>query len=278
MMNEEVSLQKKTEALCALIGRMGNALVAFSGGVDSTLLAAAAYRALGDNAAAVTVCSPLSTRRDCADATRMACEIGIRHFYLDVDEFADPDFVANDPRKCYYCKKLRFSKVAEFAKENGYGHVLDGSNVDDLGDYRPGMEAMREFSAVSSPLLACGFSKADVRALSKVWNLATWSKPAAACLASRVAPPLAIEKKALASIDEAESFLLGILPPDSQVRVRHHGEIARIEADSFAFKILTTRSQEVVTVLRTIGYRYVTLDLGGYAMGSLNPEGPRTTL
>ncbi len=277
MMKEEASLQEKGEALAALIGRMEKALVAFSGGVDSTFLAAAAYRALGENAAAITVRSPLSTRLDRLDAERMARAIGIRHFYLDVDELTDPDFVENDPRKCYYCKKLRFCRIADFARENGYEHVLDGSNIDDLNDYRPGMEAMRNFSQVSSPLLACGFSKQDVRALSKEWGLATWNKPAAACLASRVAPPLRIEEKTLEAIDGAESFLLGLLPPDSQVRVRHHGEVARIEADPFALKILSARSQEVVAALRTIGYRYVTLDLGGYAMGSLNPGTAATT-
>lgn len=272
MMNVETSLREKGEALCAMIAGLGDALVAFSGGADSTLLAAAAQRVLGGSAAAVTVRSPLSTRLDRADAERMAREIGIRHFYLDLNELTDPDFAANDPRKCYYCKKLRLSMVVAFANANGYGHVLDGSNADDLDDYRPGMEAMREYDAVSSPLLACGFSKADVRALSRAWKLATWSKPAAACLASRVAPPLPIERKTLESIDEAENFLLGILPPDSQLRVRHHGEIARIEADPVALKVLMARSREVVTVLRTIGYRYVTLDLGGYATGSLNPD------
>lgn len=277
MSSNNKALQKKTEELGVLLAGMKNALVAFSGGCDSTLLAAAAHRAHGDAAAAITVRSPLSTHRDRADAERMAREIGIRHFYLDVNELDEPDFTANDLRKCYYCKKLRFGKISAFAKGKGYENVLDGTNIDDLHDYRPGMEAMKEFTGISSPLLECGFSKADVRALSKEWGLATWSKPAAACLASRVASPLPIEVRTLTMIDDAEGFLLGILPPESQVRVRHHDEIARIEADAVALKVLTARSQEVVTALRTIGYRYVTLDLDGYSMGSLNPQVLPTT-
>lgn len=270
MINAKIALREKTEALCAMIGRLENALVAYSGGVDSTLLAAAAHRVLGDAAGAVTVRSPLSAKLDRADAKRMARKLGIRHFYLDVDELNDHNFTVNGPRRCYYCKRLRFSKIAEFAGANGFVHVLDGSNADDLNDYRPGMDAMREYDVVSSPLLECGFSKADVRALSREWELETWSKPAAACLATRVAPPLPIDKRTLESIDEAEGFLLTILPPDSQLRVRHHGEIARIEADPAALRILAEKPQAVVQALKIIGYRYVTLDLGGYAMGSLN--------
>lgn len=272
MMSSNKTLQEKTEELGGLLARMKNTLVAFSGGCDSALLAAAAYRAHGDSAAAITVRSPLSTRLDRTDAERMAREIGIRHFYIDIDELTEPDFTANGHRKCYYCKKLRFGKISAFAGENGYENVLDGTNADDLSDYRPGMEAMKEFAGVSSPLLACGFSKADVRALSREWGLGTWSKPAAACLASRVASPQPIERRTLVMIDEAESCLLGLLPPDSQVRVRHHDEIARIEADTVSARILASRSQEVVASLRTIGYRYVTLDLDGYTMGSLNPQ------
>jgi len=277
MMSNCITLQKKEDALVSLISGMGNALVAFSGGCDSSLLAAAAYRALVDAAAAVTVRSPLTPEPDRIDAEQVARGIGIKHFCIDVDELTEPDFIAGGPRRCYYCKKLRLRVIADFAARNGYTRVLDGSNADDLLDYRPGMDAMKEFPIVSSPLLECGFTKDDVRALSREWGLSTWNKPAAACLASRVAPPNRIEKRALEQIDEAESFLRGILPPNSQVRVRHHGELARIEAESVGFKVLIARSREVVAALRTIGFRYVTLDLGGYEMGSLNPKSLRTT-
>lgn len=265
-------LKEKTEALLASLGNMKHAVVAYSGGVDSTLLAAAAHRALSGRSIAVTVRSPLSTSADRQSVERMMREIGIRHIYLDLDELSDGQFTANDPRKCYYCKKMRFGKLDEWASRNGYEAILDGSNLDDLSDYRPGFDAMKEFGAVQSPLLACGFTKNDVRELSKEWGLETWRKPAGACLASRIALRIPIDRNNLEMVDRAESFLTDMLPPHSQLRVRHYGEIAKIETDEMGMKILCARAGEVNRTLRTIGYRYVTLDLGGYAMGSCNPS------
>lgn len=272
MTYDATNLREKQQRLISRIGRMGRVIAAFSGGVDSALLAACAQYALGDRAEAVTLRSVFSSAPDREDAEQMARAIGIRHVYLDVDELGIPEVAANGPRRCYYCKKERLRVLSAYAGENGYECVLDGANVDDLTDYRPGMAAARECGIVDFPLLECGFTKDDVREAAREMGLAVWNKPAMACLATRVAPQMAVERDALHAIDEAESFLRQMLPPDSQIRVRHHGRLARIEALPVAMRVLVARSDEVVTALRTIGYRYVTLDLGGYEIGSFNDE------
>lgn len=265
-----VTLEDRSEALCASLRCMGKVLVMFSGGVDSALLAHLAHSVLGENTEAITVDSLLTTSQDRCDAPEVAKSIGINHSYIKVDELSNPDFVLNDPMRCYYCKKMRLRMVIQWAHLHGYDHILDGSNADDLNDYRPGFEAIKECSAVHSPLLDFGFTKNDVRELSKRVGLSTWKKPSGACLASRIASNMHIDITSLSMVDAAESYIADLLPLGAQLRVRHHGDIARIEADPLCSKILLSAAEKVCEVLRTIGYRYVTLDLRGYVMGSCN--------
>lgn len=244
-------------------------LIAFSGGVDSTFLAKIAREELGDRAVAVTARSETYPLFEYKEALDLARRIGIRHMTIETEELTLEAFRNNPPDRCYHCKRELFGRLRRLADEIGVRHVADGANVDDTGDFRPGMKAAAELGIVS-PLKEAGFTKEDIRAVSKAMGLPTWDKPSYACLSSRFPYGQTIELEAVARVGEAEEFLreLGF----RQLRVRHHGDIARIEvppADVAALAAEPARSK-VVARLRELGYKYVTLDMQGYRTGSMN--------
>ncbi|MBT98313.1 MAG: TIGR00268 family protein [Dehalococcoidia bacterium] len=263
--------EEKLAAFNSILKRLGNAVVAFSGGVDSTFLAAAAHRVLGDEAIAVTAVSASYPDGEIDRARAIADEIGIRLEIVYTEELANPEYVQNNPDRCFHCKSALADKLEEVIRNFGgkYDNLLYGAIADDVGDYRPGMTAA-ESRGIRAPLVEAGFTKDDVRSLSKDWGLSTWDDPAAACLSSRIPYGTPVTVEALRMIDQAEAFLKSLGFP--QVRVRHHEEIARIEVDPADIPRFFVGGQyeQAAEVLKTIGYRYVTLDLQGYRTGSLN--------
>lgn len=266
----ESEVEERLRGVRRLLEAMGDVAVMLSGGVDSALLAALAHEALGRHAVAVTIESPLLSADERADARRLAAQVGIRHEVLPMDELEDAGFVANPRDRCYLCKRMRLEAVVRWAAERGIPWVLDGANADDRGDYRPGMKALMEFGSVRSPLLEAGMTKAEVRAAARAMGLFTWNKPARACLASRIPYGEPVTAEALRRVEAAERFLADILPPAAQFRVRAHGDLARVEAECRDLPRVLARREAVAEGLRAAGFRYVTLDLVGYRVGSLN--------
>lgn len=258
------------EKLVDTIRTYGSCAVAFSAGVDSTVVAKAAFVALGDRAVAVTGSSASLAGGELDQARELARLIGIRHEVLPTGEMADANYRRNAPDRCYFCKTELYERIEPLAAQLGLAVIVNGANLDDLGDYRPGMTAAAEHQ-VRSPLVKCGFGKDVVRALAAEWALPVWDKPAAPCLSSRIAYGEEVTPERLAMIDQAEQFLrsLGL----REVRVRYHrGDMARLEVPTEAIELLCTAAarQQLVEQLRSIGFRYVTLDLEGFRSGSQN--------
>lgn len=220
-------IDEKLGRLNAILCSLQKVVVAFSGGVDSTFLAVAAQRALGDQVALITAFSTASSQQEQSDVASLASELGIRHVWLPGGEMDNPLFIANTADRCYYCKKDRFSGLLDWAKVNDFCWVVEGTNADDLTDFRPGMRAVAELGSVRSPLMEAGFTKNEIRALSREWGLSTWNKPSAACLVSRLAYGIEITAARLQQVDQAEQLIRQFC--QGQVRVRHHGDLARIE-------------------------------------------------
>lgn len=263
------NLDIKLERLRSLLKELGGVVIGYSGGCDSTLLAAVARDILGDRAVCVLASSETYPRSEVEEAVETADRLGIPVVRIDTDELQNEAFAANTPDHCYFCKKELFGRLMEIGRSHGIPWVADGSNLDDLDDYRPGSRAAREFG-VRSPFSEAGFRKQEIRELSRRLGLPTWDKPAFACLASRIPYGTRIEPAILRRLDEAERFLkdLGF----RQVRVRHHGDIARIEVEPQEIGRLAEPEirRQVSDKFRALHYLYTTLDLNGYRTGSMN--------
>ncbi len=258
----------KYQRLKEIIGGLGDALVAYSGGVDSTLLLKTCVDVLGpDHVVAFVAASETYPEREVEEACNVARSLGVRCEVVRTAEMEDEDFIANTKDRCYHCKLHLFDDALKIAQKKGFRNVLEGSNVDDQGDYRPGRRAVAE-KKIQSPLLEAGLTKKEIRLVSEQLGLPTFDKPSLACLASRIPYGTKINERLLRMIERSEEFIssLGI----GQVRVRYHGGVARVEVEEKDFAAVLEHKDEIVDVLREFGFVYVTLDLKGYRTGSMN--------
>ena len=274
-LQEKKDTDVKLERLRALLRETRGAVVAFSAGVDSTFLLKVAHEELGERVVAATVRSHAFPKRELDEAMAFCRAEGVRHEILDIDELDIPGFAENPPDRCYLCKKALFGRLLAFAGDNGLASVLEGSNVDDDGDYRPGRRAIRELG-ISSPLREVGLTKDEIRALSRQMGLPTADKPSFACLASRFPYGERITAAGLERVEKAEQWLLDAGLGLTQLRVRSHGDMARIEVPPDAIPRLAARADEIAAALKGLGFAYVALDLLGYRTGSMNEVLPAT--
>ena len=260
MESKLVGLRRELRALESVV-------VAYSGGLDSAFVLAVAHDTLGERAVGLTAFSPSVPQRERHDAARIAHGLGARHMVVDSQELHDPRYAANPENRCFYCKSELYRLTEQARRELGFAHVINGTNVDDLGDYRPGLQAARA-AGVRSPLVDVGLHKAEIRELARELSLDFWDKPAAACLSSRIPYGTAVTPERLSQIERLEDALhaLGL----RQVRVRHHDALARIEVAQGELEAAFAAREAIVSAGRQVGYTYVTLDLAGYRTGSLN--------
>jgi uncharacterized protein len=264
-----MGLEEKLDRLKSMLEALGSGLVAYSGGVDSTFLLKVAKDVLGDRVIAATADSEVFHPKELEASRNMARRLGVKQIITRTDQLVNPDFAANTPERCYHCKRQILSRLIEIAEEHGKHHVMDAATLDDTGDFRPGMRAASELG-VRSPLKDVGLTKGEIRALSKAMNLPTWDKPSSPCLATRFPYGVSITKEGLSRVQQAEDVIaqFGL----RQIRVRDHGDTARIEVMSDEMETLLRRDVRdlVVERIRDLGFTYVSLDLQGYRTGSMN--------
>jgi uncharacterized protein len=263
------NLKAKQDKLFSILKPMRRVMVAYSGGADSAYLAWAAHRVLGANAVAITADSASIPESHKTAAEDFARECGFRHEYIETREFDNPDYIKNDPNRCFHCKDELFTRLEVVARERGIEHIAYGVNVDDLGDYRPGQKAAKLHQA-KAPLVDAGLTKAEIRELSRLTGLSTWDRPASACLSSRIpyGTPVTIENVKTVERGEEAVRALGF----RQFRVRFHGKLVRIEIakDELAIALTPEMAHRFVEIFKPLGFHYVTIDLEGYRQGSLN--------
>ena len=264
-----MTLNEKFRQLRAYLEDLDSIAVAFSGGVDSTFLMKVAHDVLGNRAIAITAVFASFPKRELEEAKAFCQTEGIQQILFETNEMSIKEFVENPPNRCYYCKKAIFQRIRSLAEENGISHIAEGSNEDDKGDYRPGFQAVKELG-ITSPLRDAGLTKEEIRTLSKQLGLPTWKKPSFACLASRIPYGERITKEKLFMVEQAEETLRSM--GFGQLRVRLHGNVARIELLPEEMERLMEKEmrEAVVEKFKAIGFSYVTCDLLGYRMGSMN--------